>query len=112
MRAVSRTYLAACFGASACLLLCSHVDAQVVTPTRTLTLTEDQAIMRFMEQSPDVRALRHRVAEQAQQNRARTLLTNPMLWYTQENAAGVRDDFLQFRQPSVAHSVATDGVAP
>ena len=28
---------------------------------------EDQAIMQFMERSPDVRALRHRVAEQAQQ---------------------------------------------
>ena len=84
-----------CLAALACVPLCSHVGAQELN----LTLTEDQAIMQFMERSPDVRALRHRVAEQAQQNQARTLLANPMLWYTQESAAGVRDDFLQFRQP-------------
>ena len=91
MRAVSRP----CLAASAFLSLWSPLGAQELI----LTLTEDQAIVQFMEQSPDVRALRHRVAEQAQQNRARTLAANPMLWYTQENAAGVRDDFLQFRQP-------------
>ena len=67
-----------CLAALACVLLCSHVGAQ----EPNLTLTEDQAIMQFMERSPDVRALRHRVAEQAQQNQARTLLANPSLWYT------------------------------
>ena len=87
MRAVLRL----CFIVSASMGLSAPLSAQ--------ELTEEQAVARFMDQSPDVRALRYRVTEQAQQNRLRTLVANPMVWYTRENAAGVRDDFLQFRQP-------------
>ena len=80
---------------------CLAVSASLifVAPAPGQELTEEQAVVRFIEQNPEVRALRHRVSEQAERNRARTLMANPMFWYTQENAAGARDDFLMFRQP-------------
>ncbi len=87
MRVLSRLF----FAVLASLTLATLAMAQ--------ELTEDQAVVRFMEQNPEVRALRHRVSEQRQQNRTRTLITNPTVVYTQENAAGARDDFLLFRQP-------------
>ena len=87
MRAVSRP----CLVVSAFLLFASLAVAQ--------ELTEAQVVLQFMEQNPEVRALRHRVDEQRQQNRERTLVANPTFTYTQENAAGARDDFLLFRQP-------------
>jgi len=79
----------------AALGLWSPVGAQDISGA----LTEAEAVARFHAESPEVRALRRRVVEQAQQNRTRALVANPVLWYTQENAAGVRDDFLAFRQP-------------
>ena len=87
MRAVSRL----CLVVSASLLSAPFAVAQ--------ELTEAQVVMRFMGQNPEVRALRHRVEEQRQQNRTRTLVANPTFLYTQENAAGARDDFLLVRQP-------------
>lgn len=83
------------------LRLCLAMSASVFLSVSVIgqELTEEQAVGRFLQQNPEIRALRHRVTEQAQRDRARTLMANPMLWYMQENAAGTRDDFLMFRQP-------------
>lgn len=86
-----RVVLPVCLAMSAAVLLAAPVMGQ--------ELTEEQALARFVAQSPEVRVLRQQVLEQAQRNRARTLMANPMLWYTQENAADARDDFLMVRQP-------------
>ncbi|MDA1095589.1 MAG: hypothetical protein O3A25_20370, partial [Acidobacteria bacterium] len=76
--------------------VCLAVLASVLltAPLVGQELTEEQVLARFTAASPEALALRREVSEQAQRNRARTLMANPMLWYTQESAADARDDFL------------------
>ena len=79
------TLLAGC-----CLLSAGPVSAQI--------LTEQQALARMRAEYPHVQALRLTVRELEADVRERTVLTNPIVSYTRENAGPTADDFLLVSQ--------------
>jgi preprotein translocase subunit SecF len=76
--------------AGVCVLLGSGATAQ--------ELTEQEALARFMDRNPRVRAVRLRSDEVAAEGRMRVLRPNPSVVYTREAAAGAHDDFVLVRQ--------------
>ncbi len=62
------------------------------------TLTEAEAIARMRQEHPAVRALRFGVREVEADALERSLLLNPTISFTREDAAGNRDDFLLLTQ--------------
>ncbi len=62
------------------------------------TLTEEQALARMRMEHPQVRALRLTVRELEADARERSLLANPTVSYTRENAGLSVDDFLLVTQ--------------
>lgn len=62
------------------------------------TLTEAEAIARMRQEHPAVRALRFGVREVEADALERSLLLNPTVSFTREDAAGNRDDFLLVTQ--------------
>lgn len=62
------------------------------------TLTEEQAIARMRIEHPQVRALRFTVRELEADARERSLLANPMVTYTREDAGLTVDDFVLVTQ--------------
>ncbi len=61
-------------------------------------LTEQEALRRLVEESPQVRALRARVREVRADMRGRSLAPNPTVSYIREDAGGTKDDFLLVQQ--------------
>ena len=62
------------------------------------TLTEEQALTRMRMEHPQVRALRFTVRELEADARERSLLANPMVTYTREDAGLTVDDFVLVTQ--------------
>ena len=73
--------------------------AGVAGPASAQGLTEAEAIARMRQEHPAVRALRFGVREAEADALERSLLANPTVSYTREDAAGSRDDFLLVTQP-------------
>lgn len=67
-------------------------------PAHAQALTEAEAMARMRQEHPAVRALRFGVREVEADALERSLLANPTVTYTREDAAGGQDDFLLVSQ--------------
>lgn len=76
--------------AAVCLLATPQLPAQ--------ELTEEEALRRFEVESPRVRALRAGVEVVRAEMRGRSLVPNPTIAYTREDAGGTKDDFFLVQQ--------------